>query len=138
VQVPADLATPGVRIVGVSEGAPISRYAEEARASLAATMPGPQAFAAAVAANIVSREDNVRAALAKVELGEGDAAFVYVTDALGSADVREVPLPDAANVRADYAVAQISERPGAAAFVAWLREPTARAIIAAAGFEVDR
>ena len=81
-QSPADLAEPGVRIVAAGPGVPITRYADEALAQLAATMPDPEAFADAVAANIVSREDNVRAALAKVELGEGDAAFVYRTDAL--------------------------------------------------------
>ena len=43
----------------------------------------------------------MRAALAKVELGEGDAAFVYRTDALDSDDVREVELPrEAATVAA--------------------------------------
>ncbi len=52
---------------------------------------------------MVSREDNVRAALAKVELGEGDAAFVYRTDALDADGVREVPLPPTVEVTAQYA-----------------------------------
>jgi molybdate transport system substrate-binding protein len=136
VQVPADLATPGIRIVGVSEGVPITQYARAARTKLAATMPQPRAFAEAVAANIVSREDNVRAALAKIELGEGDAAFVYATDAIGSTDVREVPLPAAVDVSASYAAVQVSEHPAAAEFVAWLRGPAATTVIANAGFEV--
>ena len=43
--------------------------------------------------NIVSREANVRSLLAKVELGEADAAFVYVTDARSSRRIRVIPLP---------------------------------------------
>jgi molybdate transport system substrate-binding protein len=113
----------------------VARYTLGAIAALAATQPDPAAFAAAVEANVVSREDNVRAALAKVELGEGDAAFVYVTDALGAEGVREVPLTGAAGVRAEYAAVQVSERPLAAEFVRWLSQPEAVAVIEAAGFE---
>ena len=135
VQSVRDLAKPGVLVVGVSEGAPIARYTDEAQARLAATMADPEAFAAALAANIVSREDNVRAALAKVELGEGDAAFVYRTDLLGSDAVREVPLPAGSAVRTPYGAVQISDRPAAAEFMAWLGEPAAMAVLGAAGFE---
>jgi len=130
----ADLALPGVRLVAVSSGAPISRYADEALAELAQLMPDPDAFAAGVTANTVSREDNVRAALAKVELGEGDAAIVYRTDALSSDEVREIPL-SGLEVSADYATLQITDRPIAGAFVEWLASPEAVAIIEAAGFE---
>jgi molybdate transport system substrate-binding protein len=136
VQVPADLAQPGIRIVGVSEGVPITGYTHEVSSGLAATMTQPQVFAEAIAANVVSREDNVRAALAKVELGEGDAAFVYATDARGSSDVREVPLPRSADVTATYAVVQVSDHPAAADFVAWLGDPVATNVITDAGFEV--
>jgi molybdate transport system substrate-binding protein len=134
VNVPADLARPGVRVVAAGPGVPITRYAEAALAQLAATTPDPVAFAAAVAANVVSREDNVRAALAKVELGEADAAIVYRTDARSSGLVREVPLPAGVAVTADYAALQVSPDPAAAAFVAWLRGSEAVAILEAAGF----
>ena len=43
--------------------------------------------------NIVSREDNVKAVVAKLELGEGDAAIVYVTDAKISTKVASVEVP---------------------------------------------
>ncbi len=136
VQSPSDLAQPGVRIVAAGPGVPITRYADAALAQLALTMPDPGAFSAAVVANTVSREDNVRAALAKVELGEGDVAVVYRTDALSSDRVREIPFPDAVDISAEYAAVQVSDRPLAAEFVAWLRGPEAIEIIRDNGFEV--
>lgn len=137
VSTPADLARPGIRLVAVGAGVPISAYADRVLARLATTMPDPDGFAAAVAANVVSREDNVRAALTKVELGEGDAAFVYATDALGSDGVREVPLPGGTDVSAEYAAIQVSDRAVAHEFLEWLGMPEAAALFRAAGFEVE-
>ena len=51
----------------------------------------------------MSREDNVKAVVAKLELGEGDAAIVYLTDAKISTKVASVDVPDSANVLATYA-----------------------------------
>jgi molybdate transport system substrate-binding protein len=136
VQAPADLASPGTRIVAAGPGVPITRYADEILAQLAETMPDPVAFAEDVAANIASREDNVRAALAKVELGEGDAAMVYRTDALSSDGVRVVPLPAEIDVTAEYGAVQVSDRPEAAVFVDWLSSSDATEVLQAAGFEV--
>jgi molybdate transport system substrate-binding protein len=135
---PADLAEPGVRIVAAGPGVPITRYADEALAQLALTLPDPETFTAAVAGNIVSREDNVRAALAKVELGEGDAAVVYRTDALSSDRVREIALPAGIDVTAHYVAVQVSGRPEAAEFTAWLGSPAALEVMARHGFEVER
>ncbi len=132
---PHDLATAGVRIVATNPGAPISRYTLEAIAQLAGTMPQPGVFTDAVRANVVSEEDNVRAALAKVELGEGDAAFVYRTDALSSELIREIPLPPEVQSVAEYAAVQISHRVLAAELLRWLAGPTANAVIEANGFD---
>ncbi len=131
---PADLARPGVRIVAAAEGVPITAYADEALAALAATMADPAAFREAVTGNVVSREDNVRAALAKVELGEGDAAFVYASDLASSDRVREVALPDSVQVLAQYGAVQVNDRPIAAEFVDWLASDDATAVLQAAGF----
>lgn len=129
-----DIAQPGVRLVAAGPGVPITRYADEVVAQLATMASDPAAFQESVAANVVSREDNVRAALAKVELGEGDAAIVYATDAQASDRVRVIPLPEAVDVTTEYAAVQIGD--GAAAeFIDWLRGPEAAQILAAAGFE---
>jgi molybdate transport system substrate-binding protein len=134
---PRDLARPGVHIVGAGEAVPISRYVDAGLEKLAALPGYPAGYAAGVAANVVSREDNVRAALTKVELGEADAAFVYATDAAGSDSVEEVAIPAAANVVATYGAVAISQsrHPAeAAAFVAWLAGPRGAAILATFGF----
>jgi len=130
-----DLADAGVRIVAAGPGVPISSYAAQALEQLAARRPDGEDFLARVEANTASREDNVRAALAKVELGEGDAALVYASDARSSRLVREVALPPGVEVTADYAAVQVTDRPAAAEFVAWLRGPEASAALSAAGFE---
>jgi molybdate transport system substrate-binding protein len=132
-----DLAAEGVRVVAAGEDVPITQYADEAVANLAGLPDAPEGFATAVATNIVSREDNVRAVLAKIEVGEGDAAIVYVTDAR-SADVTEIPIPDEANVVATYAavvVAGSAHADAARAFLAWLTGGVAQPILEQYGFQ---
>lgn len=134
---PADLARPGVRYVTAGPEVPLTRYATEAIENLA-SLPGyPADFVAAVTANTVSEEDNVRAVLAKVELGEGDAAIVYATDAAASDLTEMVAIPDEANVLAMYAaVANIdAPNPGLASeFLSFLAGPEAQAVLAQFGF----
>ena len=55
-----------------------------------------------ILARVVSREPNVRLVLAKVELGEADAAVVYRTDAMSSSRVRLIELPEALRTRVEY------------------------------------
>jgi len=63
-------------------------------------------FRAAVEARVVSREANVRQAMAKVGLGEADAAIVYRTDAAVFASAVDViAIPPELNVVAEYPVA---------------------------------
>ena len=132
-----DLASPGVRIVAASQFVPITTYADELLRLLASDRDAPAEFAAAYRANVVSREDNVRAVLAKVELGEADAGFVYATDARTSTRVRVLPLPDEASVEVAYlgvVVSEGSRGDAAAAFLAWLRSEQGAAILEARGF----
>lgn len=135
---PADLARPGVRVVNAGAGVPITAYAAEMLGNLAGQPGYPPRFVAAVAANVVSREDNVRAVLAKVQLGEGDAGIVYATDAAAAGDaVRTIPIPDPANVIATYAAVVLTASPhsdAAEAFVAWLAGAEGRAVLARFGF----
>jgi molybdate transport system substrate-binding protein len=137
IETPADLADPGVKIVAAGEDVPISVYAEQVVEQLAALPGYPAGFAAAYRANIVSREDNVRSVLAKVELGEADAGFVYVTDAVASSAVRVVPVPAESNVAATYAAVVLADAPEPAEarrFLDWMAGPDGQAVLTRFGF----
>jgi molybdate transport system substrate-binding protein len=126
-----------VRVVAAGEEVPITGYATELVENLAREPGYPADFAAAYAANIVTREDNVKAVVAKIELGEGDAGVVYVTDAAASDAVSIVDVPTTADVAATYAgvVVKATRQPDAArAFLAWLAGPDGQAILSEFGF----
>ena len=134
---PADLAKPGMKIVAAGAEVPVTHYADQVIAKLAALPGYPHDFASAYAANVVSKEQNVKAVVAKIELGEGDAAIVYATDATASDKVNLVPIPPQANVLAIYAGVVIkgsAQAPAAHAFLEWLAGPIGGAILTDAGF----
>ena len=134
---PFDLAKAGVRIVAAGDDVPITRYATTLVENLAAAPGAPAGFAAAYDKNVVSREDNVSAVRSKIELGEGDAAIVYVTDAAASDKVGTIEIPDALNVPASYAgvvVKASAQHAAAHAFLDWLRGPDGRSILDQFGF----
>jgi molybdate transport system substrate-binding protein len=134
---PADLARPGVKVIAAGAAVPITQYADQVVANLAQEPGYPTDFAAAYQANVVSREDNARAVVAKLELGEGDAGIVYASDAGASAKVQTVALPDASNVVATYAgvvVGTTRHAVAAGAFLTWLAAPEGQAILGSFGF----
>lgn len=138
IRTPADLARPGVRIIAAGEGVPITKYALDVVGRLEAVDGYPRGFARSYAANVVSREDNVRGVVTRIELGEGDAAIVYSTDVAGAEDVEAIEIPPAANARPIYSavvLARDRQPETAAAFVDWLAGPDAWAVLQAFGFE---
>ena len=137
IRTPADLADEGVQIIAAGDGVPITKYASQLVANLAKQPDYPDDFATRYAANVASKEDNVAAVVAKIELGEGDAAIVYLTDAKQSTKVTTIAVPDEANVPATYAgvVVKASKSTGAATtFLSWLAGPEGQAILAKFGF----
>jgi molybdate transport system substrate-binding protein len=134
---PADLAKSGVKVIAAGDAVPITTYADQLITNLAGEPGYPADFAAAYAANVVSREDNVKAVVAKLELGEGDAGIVYVTDAAASTRVAAIDVPDTANVVATYAGVVVTASPNAAAaraFLTWFAGPDGHAILGSFGF----
>jgi molybdate transport system substrate-binding protein len=67
---------------------------------------GP-AYENAVKANFVSQEENVKAVVQKVQLGEADAGIVYRTDVTNAIvnKVKLIDIPDNFNVIAQYPIA---------------------------------
>ena len=134
---PADLAKPGLKVIAAGDEVPITKYATQLVKNLAGVAGYPADFATKYAANIATKEDNVKAVVSKIELGEGDAGIVYVTDAAASDKVDTVDVPDEANVPATYAgvVVKASQNQEAAqAFIDWIAGSAGQAILAKFGF----
>ena len=95
--------------------------------------------AAGLTPSVDTEEQDVKAALSKVTLGEVDAALVYRTDVLaGGSKVKGIAFPEADKAKNDYPIAVTTDAPnasGAAAFVAYVLSPEGQAVLAAAGFD---
>ena len=96
--------------------------------------------AAGVTAAPDTLEEDVRAALTKVELGEVDAALVYTTDVTAAGDAVEgIDVPEAEQVVNEYPIAALADAPNpeaAAAFVELVRSEEGQQALADAGFRV--
>ncbi len=126
------------RIVLGAPEVPVGAYARTMLEQAGARY-GPE-FRARVEAHVVSLEPNVRLVLAKVELGEADAAVVYRSDATATRAVTIVAIPADVGVRAQYhagVLTAAAEPELARAFVEHLRSPFARAALERHGFLVS-
>jgi molybdate transport system substrate-binding protein len=95
--------------------------------------------AAGVKVTPVTLEQDVKAALTKVELGEVDAALVYRTDVLASSGkVRGIDFPESAKAINDYPIAVLAKAPApesARQFVDLVLSPQGADVLTKAGFE---
>jgi molybdate transport system substrate-binding protein len=121
-----DLTDPAVKVALCAEQVPCGAAAKTA------------IEAAGVTITPVSFEENVRAALSKVSLGEVDAALVYRTDAAIDDTVDAVEFPESAEAINNYPIAVLTEAPnkeGAEAFVAFVLSPEGMAVLTGYGFQ---
>lgn len=142
----ADLAN-AKRIVLGSPNVPIGQYAD------AVIKRAGEKLSTAINAHVVSREANVRLVLAKVELGEADAAIVYRSDIRELAckpapanvppsittcgHAQAIAIPAELGQRATYpiGVPTRSKQPALArAFMEHVLSPEGQAVLAANGF----
>ncbi len=127
----ADLAAPDVRLVVASETVPAGEYTRAALETLGAL---------AVLDNVVSNEDDVKAVVGKVALGEADAGIAYATDVNPVGDrVKILPIPDNAQPAIDYlagVITSTSNRGAASAFLDRIASDDGRELLAGAGFSV--
>ncbi len=134
-----DLARPGIKLVLGAATVPVGRYAREVLRNLSRRPGFGAGFAPRALANLVSEEENVKAVVAKVQLGEADAGIVYRSD-VGrplARFVRVFELPAEANVLARYPIAVVrgSRHANAArAFVDLVRSAEGQALLCAHGF----
>jgi len=102
-----DLARSGIKLVVAAEAVPAGKYSRETLQNLAGAPGFPPEYDRRVLANVVSQEENVKAAVAKVQLGEADAGMVYRSDVTPAVArfVRILEIPDPYNVIATYPIA---------------------------------
>ncbi|WP_217143580.1 molybdate ABC transporter substrate-binding protein [Streptomyces sp. AC627_RSS907] len=86
----------------------------------------------------VSYEQDVKAALTKLELKEADAAVVYRTDVKAAGDkVAGVEFPESAKAVNDYPITLLEEAPNAdagKAFIELVKSPEGQKVLTGAGF----
>lgn len=123
----ADLARPGLKVALCAEAVPCGAAAKTA------------VEASGVQLTPVTLEQDVKAALSKLKLGEVDAALVYRTDARASASaVDTVEFPESAKAVNDYPIAVLTtaKNPLAArAFVDLVLSADGQKVLTEAGFQ---
>jgi molybdate transport system substrate-binding protein len=119
----ADLADADLVLVLCAPEVPCGSYAEQVVANAGVTVTPD------------SLEENVKAVVAKVTLGEADAGIVYATDVLAAGDrATGVEITDELNVVAEYPIVAVSDDAAAASFVDFVVGPTGRTILDRYGF----
>jgi molybdate transport system substrate-binding protein len=125
----ADLDRDGVKLVVGAQGVPVGDYTRDVL---------EKAHCTDVLRHAVSEEQDVKAVLGKVQLGEADAGFVYATDVRAAGgEVRAIELPTTMRVTARYPVAVVSatgHEAEAERFIALLRGAEGRRLLREAGF----
>ncbi|GIF17989.1 molybdate transport system substrate-binding protein [Actinoplanes tereljensis] len=123
----SDLTNPSLKVALCAEQVPCGAAAKKALA------------AANVKVTPVTLEQDVKAALSKVKLGEVDAALVYRTDAkAAAADVEGIEFPESSGAINDYPIVALKSAPNpsaAAAFVAYVQSGPALDVLVDAGFQ---
>ncbi|MHB1482775.1 MAG: molybdate ABC transporter substrate-binding protein [Bellilinea sp.] len=101
----ADLAKSGLKLVFAGSEVPVGLYSLAFLDNAEASGLFPPEYKQAVLDNIVSYENNVRAILTKVSLGEADGGIVYATDIVNAKDkIGFLEIPTELNVIATYPI----------------------------------
>lgn len=128
------------RVTGLADFADESRRIALCAAQVPCGAAAGKAFAAAgVTPKPDTLEQDVKAVLTKVRLGEVDAALVYRTDVAATTEVEGVDFPEADASVTEYPIAPVATAPnarGADAFIGFVRSDRGRAALTGAGFDV--
>jgi molybdate transport system substrate-binding protein len=122
----ADLADEDLIVISCAPEVPCGRYAQQILDN------------AGVSVTFKSLEENVRAVVSKVTLGEADAGIVYVTDVINAGDTAQgVEIPADINVVAEYPIAVTKEASNpevAQAFIDFVLSVEGQSILGTYGF----
>ena len=133
-----DLVRPGIKLVVADKTVPVGNYTLQMLDKLSADATYGASFKDTVLKNVVSQENNVKAVLSKVSLGEADAGIVYTTDAQSAAaQVTNIEVPDNFNVIALYPIATVQNAPNASlaqTWIAFVLSDRGQAVLAKYGF----
>lgn len=108
-----DLSNSHLKIVLADKAVPVGQYGLEFLEKCNRNAAFDSLFTQSVLSNVVSYEENVKAVLSKVILGEADAGIVYTSDLSKSAEehVGTLEIPEALNIIAKYPIAVVHEIP---------------------------
>ena len=111
----AGLQKPGMVVVLCADQVPCGKYAAQSLAM------------AGVTVNPASKEENAKATLSKVSIGEADASIVYMTDVKAAKGTTGgVKIPNKVNVTATYPMAVVKQSQNATAANAWVKFVTSK------------
>lgn len=128
-----DLADAGVKVVLAAPEVPAGSYAHQGLRRLG--------LLDEVEENVVSDEEDVKAVVTKIALGEADAGIAYVTDVTDEVrdQVRAIEFPAGAQIVATYPITVISQAPnsgGARAFFDLVTSEEGTRILRSHGFSI--
>jgi molybdate transport system substrate-binding protein len=134
-----DLAKPDVKVILADSSVPVGQYAIQFLDRCSNPGELGNSFKKAVLKNVVSYEENVRAILSKVELGECDAGIVYSSDISQDSlrRTRRIDIPDRLNIVAEYPAGVVrgtAVHPLAEKFIDYLRSAEAGTVLGRFGF----
>lgn len=106
IKIPEDITKKGTKIILSLDDVPIGKYTNQVLKNYG------DDFRNKVLENVVSKEQNVKQVLAKIALGEGDAAFVYKTDITEQIKdkVKVIEIPKRFNVNTKYYLGILNEK----------------------------
>ena len=129
-----DLRRHGVKVIVGTPTVPVGAYTRQVLDSLGITSD--------VTANVVDQEPDVKSIVAKIALGEGDAGFVYKTDARpAGTKVRSILIPRWAQppIRYEIGIVKASKhRAAAAGFIKRVTSLRGRRLLVQAGFGLPK
>lgn len=108
-----DLAKPGLKFVMAEKGVPVGTYTLQMLDKMSADSEYGAEFGPTVLKNVVSQEQNVKAVVAKIALGEADAGVAYVSDVTPDvvSKIKTIPVPDQFNQIASYPIVVLKDAP---------------------------